>query len=573
MILKLFLSILLTIAPILSYAQVDYRTLEANGMLGVIAPMDLVKNSDLDLNTNDVVWSGTSFNPVCTGADVILGKCSGAWLTGTSGDTLRFISYATIPNAWFGGNCQAYFTYQFASVAGANTTAFKAYAVNASLVKISPEITLNATYDSLGINQGKSNLGQIPAFKCPDAGDAVYVVVEHTASVTTIFNIDDVHVRQDTSNAPMKISTQPTAYTPTLTNLGTGATSNLQWDQDGSKIHITGTITCGTSVPGSTASVSLPNSATTASNIPSVSQRGTWALGAASVAHGGFVLVAPSVSTFGLTSNDPFGSVSSNSLSFANGSGVCGASQTISINATIPISGASNINATTSQCLQDGSCVNTLSAKVSNTGVVTDNSYSLFSGSCVWSPTGTASCPVASGKFSVVPNCVANAQNDASNRVNYQPASSSVTSLVFQAMSGASLTTAANTAFTVVCNRAGADVKPVMQAPWVSGSLTVDGSNPYRKARAFIASTGTVTYLSGVTPWLTSCGSTSGKSCTFLNTPASTPQCLTTTQGTSSASVTNIQTISSTGFTLNGFLTNTAAASNVDVVIDCEWSR
>lgn len=171
-----------------------------------------------------------------------------------------------------------------------------------------------------------------------------------TGSGAEIFNIGQIHVgKLPLPNlASVRISTNSAAYTPTLTNLGTGATSNLQWYQEGAFYYIDGTITCGTS-PAASPAVSLPNSATTPSNIPTISARGAYYRGASSANHGGSVLVGPSSSTFTFSSAETFSNTASNP-SVTSPGGICPTGETITLQGVkIPIAGATNQTAMTAQ--------------------------------------------------------------------------------------------------------------------------------------------------------------------------------------------------------------------------------
>lgn len=589
---KIILATLLTISPILGYAQVTDRVVEANGMLGVIAPVDLVKNSDFEKNVNDVINDGT-LTQVCTGADVILGKCSGKWATATSGHSLRMLVKDTVPNAWFGGNCVAYFTYQFASVAGADTTAFKAYVRNGALDKISQEVVLTATYDSLAINQGRSNLEKRLIFKCPDAGDAAYLTIEHTASSSTIFNIDDAHVTQYNGVESMKISTQEQTYTPTYTGFGTVSTSNMKWYQDGAYLYVYGSFVAGTGT-GVEARMSLPTGYVSSSTISTLMMCGDLGQNASSTTYfRNSTLCEPNVAytTFGIQNS------TNSAVNKALGN-TFGVGAVIQVNAKIPIAGASNYNTVPASLADTPRTPYT--PTFTGFGTVTNvECYQWLAGEF-----GYVDCKATAGTVTAVEGRVsipwtpstwtqgnkaagtiwrAGTATSHGGSVIMQSGTAYLTfsdSAVFGAGSVGALTTATGStivltgeAFHFTARVPVAGRVPTANAFLAGGLVWADSSSSVRKARAFIQSTGVVTYLAGVTPWLTSCGSTNSKTCTFLNTPPTQPQCLVSTTGTSSASATNIQTVNSTNIQFNGFLTTTAASSNVDITVDCEWPK
>jgi hypothetical protein len=138
-------------------------------------------------------------------------------------------------------------------------------------------------------------------------------------------------------------TTEWAAYTPTFTGFGTVTGIEFEWRQIGSNYEIRGKFANGTST-ATEARVSLPFSATSAGTaiIPSIHQVGTYAYGVTSTnAHGGFVLIEPSVGYVTFSGNSIFGSGSNNPLTKSNANSlvVGGAGEIISLYASVPIAG------------------------------------------------------------------------------------------------------------------------------------------------------------------------------------------------------------------------------------------
>jgi hypothetical protein len=125
------------------------------------------------------------------------------------------------------------------------------------------------------------------------------------------------------------------AYTPTLTGFGTAASIEYQWRRVGDTVEIRGKVAAGTST-ATEARVTLPTGVTSAATgkIPSIQAAG---FGIYDIAFAGIcsVLIEPSVAymTFGLQGGATGG------LAKALGSALISSGNTLSINATIPVTG------------------------------------------------------------------------------------------------------------------------------------------------------------------------------------------------------------------------------------------
>ncbi|WP_374029779.1 hypothetical protein [Bdellovibrio bacteriovorus] len=149
------------------------------------------------------------------------------------------------------------------------------------------------------------------------------------------------------SDQPLKtsITTRWASWTPTLTNLGTGATSNLEWRQDGPNIKIRGSIVCGTSPQAAQAGFTMPNGYLPKSGPSSANPAGSYFRTSTTSTHGGIVLfnnVSPS-NTLGFSTSSVYGNESVVPVAYANGASVCVSSEPIMIaELSIPIAGWEN---------------------------------------------------------------------------------------------------------------------------------------------------------------------------------------------------------------------------------------
>lgn len=111
------------------------------------------------------------------------------------------------------------------------------------------------------------------------------------------------------------------------------------------------------------------------------------------------------------------------------------------------------------------------SAKVSITGVVSHENTDWINGNCS-AGGGSYTCPINTGVFSVVPNCVATSQTSGGSGliIGYISSSSSATSLRFIGASGSN---PADQPFTIICQKQGADYK-TSKAYVASGSLVLN---------------------------------------------------------------------------------------------------
>lgn len=104
------------------------------------------------------------------------------------------------------------------------------------------------------------------------------------------------------------------------------------------------------------------------------------------------------------------------------------------------------------------------SAKVSSAGVVSDENVDWINGNCTYSA-GDWTCPVVSGTFSVVPNCVV-VQNDSTGANTVMAkmfGGSTTTSNIHVITQLTTANTASQQPFNIICNKQGVDAKQTVQ--------------------------------------------------------------------------------------------------------------
>jgi hypothetical protein len=148
--------------------------------------------------------------------------------------------------------------------------------------------------------------------------------------------VDDAFVGAVDLKQDINIVTPWQSYTPTFTGFGTATNIEFQWRQVGENVEIKGKFTSGTSTATETR-ISLPNNYTSAgtSKIPSIQLAGLAVVGAqsATVFHAS-TLIEPSVGYITLG----YQTSTTNALTKANGNFIIGSGQSMTVQATVPVS-------------------------------------------------------------------------------------------------------------------------------------------------------------------------------------------------------------------------------------------
>lgn len=208
-------------------------------------------------------------------------------------------------------------------------------------------------------------------------------------------------------------ASDPVSYTPTLTNLGTGATSSLYWSRDGKYMEIYGIITTGTSMPSSAFSISLPSGYTMDTSVTSASGYLTGGnCTAQSASTNGTPFIIPIAMFSGTSTSNLYGTnvgdgSSPNNLTPVIANKPFSSSTTYACSGIrVPIAGWSS-TPFGSPLTTSGTVERIDRAIIANNG--TTCSISSQSGSWLTSVTraGTANCTgvITSGEFSSAPTC------------------------------------------------------------------------------------------------------------------------------------------------------------------------
>lgn len=313
-------------------------------MLGNASQPNYIINSNFEKNTHDVIINTPSsalISKVCTGPEVMSGKCSLRWLTSSSSDYLKFKA-RTMNVGKKGAKCASFFEYQYDNL-GVSADTVTARVEDSSGTVLSETIRLTATTNSLvGSNDGTRRVGIIRDYTCKP-NDENRVAVYHGSNNSIQVMVDEVHTLDYplTSPTSMKVSTNEQTYTPTYTGFGTVSTSNMKWYQDGGYLYIYGTFVTGTGTAVE-ARMSLPTGYTSSSTLPTLSLAGELGRPAASAVYFRSVsLIEPSVTYITFGQQDSTRHV----LAKQNGNIVTAPGETVYVNAKIPIAGASNLTA------------------------------------------------------------------------------------------------------------------------------------------------------------------------------------------------------------------------------------
>jgi hypothetical protein len=258
-------------------------------------------------------------------------------------------------------------------------------------------------------------------------------------SITGTVYVDDAYVGTDAGIADVSIITPWASYTPTFTGFGTVSTQSFLWRQVGSNIEIQGRFASGT--PTATeARITLPGGYSAASTYTTLEIAGK---SASVVSNQQLIsLIEPNSTylTFGISNSTSAELVKLNATSFVS------ATSTVSVYANIRIANlAGSTQVFASQC--GAACENVFSAKISGSGVVSDETGGDWISS-VSDSTFTSTITFTSGLFTSTPNCVATPSSD--NGAEIRTAGASTSSIVVRVYLNG--TGASSDGFNIVCH-------------------------------------------------------------------------------------------------------------------------
>lgn len=317
---------------------------------------------------------------------------------------------------------------------------------------------------------------------CSQVGDMAWAFAGSTSG--TVVELDDLYTGLLKSSKTGAIIGPTRTYTPTLTGFGSATNIAFSYTQRGDKVHIEGSLTAGT-YSGVEVRISLPNNWTIKSPQSGTFVVGKYARGETSTNHGGFVLGQNGVSYVVFSDSGTFSNSSINALSTVTALSSNGVK--VSFNFEVPVDGLQATGTTLdSQCKTDLDCTNEFSARISATGVVSDENLDWINGNCSYSaPLWT--CNFNSGVFSASPNCTASPNFQASNDVGAAITTQSSSTVTVQVVEA---TASVQKAFVLRCAKQGADYKAknVIEA-YLSKTVTSTGNYIERTERARVVGT------------------------------------------------------------------------------------
>jgi hypothetical protein len=193
-------------------------------------------------------------------------------------------------------------------------------------------------------------------------------------------------------------------YTPTFQGLGTVTVIDARYRVVGSSIELNVAFTSGTTT-ATELRVGLPSGFSTDTGSTTNVVVGNFIKGIGTLgAIKRDVVIAPDAVNYVLFASGEYAIAANPSIGL-NGNAILGLGDRASFFATVPIAGLnSRVSLYSQQCRRPSDCENVLSAKVSSTGVVSDENLDWVNGDCVFS-SGSYVCTFNSGIFSVTPNC------------------------------------------------------------------------------------------------------------------------------------------------------------------------
>lgn len=318
--------------------------------------------------------------------------------------------------------------------------------------------TVSTTYCVTVNNDDKWGLYKVP-FLCGGTSNGISIA---GSSLTGTVYVDDAYV-----GAPDLIQ-DSTIVGPWRTFTPTGAWSTNtsytgRYRQVGQNIEVQVSVATSGAPTAASLSINLPSGftidTTKMSGTPSANATGIFGVGVATDAGTNSY---PVMALYNSTTSVILGAYNAAAAASASRTTVnqtvpftFGSSDTIDITFTVPtVELNGNISTFTAQC--GANCVDTFTAFISSTGVVSAENSNFINGNCTNSPTGFYDCTFNSGIFTVAPNCVADVQS--------QPASAA--SIICSAQSTTTSTTQVNCLqgstdidrqFVLTCSKQGAD--------------------------------------------------------------------------------------------------------------------
>lgn len=234
-----WLLVLLTVLnPILaSAALTDYDRQEL-AVKNWLAPF----NSGFESGKAKWTASGGTLAAVTSGTNLLVGKGSATWDSGSAAQTLASQTI-TIEKGYYGQNCEAGIVAQTPS--GTATHTVQAY--DGTNILVSATIVSSTTPRLNTVN-----------FPCPQSGTVALRLVS-VAADEPLIALDDAYLGLARNVGSTQLISEPTAYTPTIGLTGGTTSASAKWQRIGTDIEVWGDATFTTIFTGGAATVSLPS--------------------------------------------------------------------------------------------------------------------------------------------------------------------------------------------------------------------------------------------------------------------------------------------------------------------------
>ena len=270
------------------------------------------------------------------------------------------------------------------------------------------------------------------------------IAIISSGNVTGDVYVDDAYVGSTTGINNTAIITPWQPYTPTFTGFGTVTNIDMDWRQVGSNIEIRGSFQAGTISASATYAFSLPSSYIVASSVGTNEKLSSYAFGAVLANSTNYFNCATSglseVNFCAQNASVGYGKLTTNALMPANNTAFVVGTMTIPI---ANLAGSTQVFA--SQC--GAACEDVMSAQVSSTGVVSNESINWINGDCT--NASPAVCTFNTGIFTVAPNCTMTSTSAGNAEGATIPSTSTTASAQFSAN--------VKRSFTINCQKQGAD--------------------------------------------------------------------------------------------------------------------
>lgn len=466
------LSALLVFNP--SFAQV----IEGKQAQNILAPTNYVRNALAEKaeSTADIVDASNILT--VSSSSPIEGKKSFNIDATATAQVIKVIN-DPIQQVLVGQNCEANFSYF------GDASLYKAYVEQGGNKLTYTEQTL--------LNTGSSTQVYRVNFPCGTSIVTNNIVIESTGNGAAI-KADKFYSGEATNIINQVITSDWQAYTPTITassgTLTNFTLSNTEWMRDGQNIYLKGQLAfTGAAGTWTSPRISLPSGITISTTAGTYLVNRVFMVDAGnnSFAAEAFINAATGnsfIEISGLNGGGNQGSVINQSTPFTFNSGDT-ISWTVGPIKVNQFSGTQS--AIVMQCIQDGSCENVFSAKVTSGGVVSDENIDWLNGNCTVGP--PTSCTFKAGFFPVAPVCTA-----------HTAFSGSYSTEVFTSLTstGFSLQFIGNNTggFTITCTRSGSDYRPRFATPVLTGNIRSNGPLTYRHEGARITNNGTCSIAS-----------------------------------------------------------------------------